>query len=179
MAIGGIDVDILKKLQRYTDYSLGKSSERIEIKYVDTTFTELAFTGYDLNNTEFLEVSFEQCDFTDVYLSGSNLSGSIFDQCIFNNNIFRKGKAEYVSFNQTDIKGIDSFRTSFYGASFKDLVIENSMMNNCLIARSFFSNVVFRNVNLTNTSFKSSEFKNVEFVECNLSGTIFENVCSI
>ena len=81
MAVGGIDVDILKELQNYMDYSLGKSSERIEIKYVNTSFKELVFTGYDLNNTEFLEVSFAQCDFTDVYLSGS-----IFNQCIFNNS---------------------------------------------------------------------------------------------
>lgn len=59
-------MDILKELQNYTDYSLGKSSERIEIKYVNTSFKELVFTGYDLNNTEFLEVSFAQCDFTDT-----------------------------------------------------------------------------------------------------------------
>ena len=123
MAIGGINVDILKELQSYTDYSLGKINERIEIKYSDMSFTELIFSWYDLNNTEFLEVSFNQCDFTNVYLSGSNLSGSIFNRCIFNNNVFRKGKAEYASFNQTDIKNIDSFRTSFYGSSFNDLVI--------------------------------------------------------
>lgn len=78
-------MDILKELQSYTEYSLGKSNRIIEIKYADTSFAELVFTGYDLNNTEFLEVAFNQCDFSDVYLSGSNLSGSVFDQYIFNN----------------------------------------------------------------------------------------------
>lgn len=179
MAIGGIDVDILKNLKSYTDYSLGKSSERIEIKYVDASFKEIVFTGYDLNNTEFLEVLFNQCDFTDAYLSGSNLSGSTFNHCIFDNNIFRKGKAEYVSFNQTNIKKIDSFRTSFYGASFNDLVIENSLMSNNFIARSSFSNVVFKNVNLADANFSNSRFSNVKFIECILSRTIFDDACGL
>lgn len=179
MAIGGMDVDISKKLQRYTDYSMGKSSEKIDIKYVDASFKEFVFTGYDLNNTEFLEVLFDQCDFTDVYLSGSNLSGSIFNHCILNNNIFRKGKADYVSLIQTNIKSMDSFRTSFYGTSFKDMCIEGTMMCNCFIVNAFFSNVVFRNVNLTNTNFKNSTFDNVKFIGCILVKTIFDDVCGL
>ena len=142
-------MNILAELQKYTDYSLGKSKEQMEIKYENTSFEKLVFTGFDLNNTEFLEVIFNNCDFTDVYLSGSNLSGS------------------------TDL---DSFRTSFYGSCFNDLIIENSIMKNCFIARANLSNIVFKNTDLTNTSFKHSMFSNVRFVDCKLDGVNFEDV---
>ena len=77
-------------------YSLRKLDEKIEIRYESTSFHDLIFTGYDLNNTEFLEVEFINCDFSQVYLSGSNLSGSTFEKCIFKDNMFKKGKAEYL-----------------------------------------------------------------------------------
>ena len=43
----------------------------------------------------------------------------------------------------TDIKNIDSFQTSFYGASFDDLVIENSLMSN-----DFLQDLPFHMLNL-------------------------------
>ena len=169
-------MNILAELQKYTDYSLGKSKEQMEIKYEDTSLEKLVFTGFDLNNTEFLEVIFNNCDFTDVYLSGSNLSGSTFEECILKRNTFRKGKAEYVTFRQTVITDLDSFRTSFYGSCFNDLIIENSIMKNCFIARANSTNIVFKNTDLTNTSFKHSKFSNVRFVDCKLDGVNFEDV---
>ena len=172
-------MDILNDLQKYTDFSSGKSKERIEIKYIESSFQNLRFTGFDLNNTEFLEVTFSGCDFTNVYLSGSNLSGSIFKKCIFKNNIFRKGKAEYVIFDQTDINNMDAFRSSFYEASFNDIVIVESQIANCFFSRSSFSNTVFKNVDLTSTNFSHAKFNNVKFVECILDKTNFENAIGL
>ena len=168
-------MDIFQKLQSYMDYSFGKTNEKVEIKYEDTFFKSVTFTGYDLNNTEFLGVVFSQCDFTDVYLSGSNLSGSTFEQCTFNNNIFRKGMAEYASFVQTDLKKIDSFRTSFYKSRFSNLLIEKSVMKNCVMADTVFSNVTFSDVDLAGSSFRRSGFANVKFVRCILNDVTFED----
>lgn len=61
-----------------------------------------------------------------------------FRQCILRNNIFRKGMAEYAFFVQTDLKKLDSFRTSFYKSSFSNLLIKESIMNNCFMANAFF-----------------------------------------
>lgn len=173
MAIGGIEMDIFEKLQKYTDYSLRRSDEKIEIQYMDTAFEGLTFTGYDLNNTRFTKVKFNECDFTDVYLSGSNLSGSTFKHCIFNNNIFRKGLAHYALFENTDLKKLDAFRTSFCDATFNNLLIEDSIIKRCLISDAAFTNVVFRKTDLSDTSFIHSKFTNVKFVECVLNNTKF------
>ena len=87
-----LKMDILSKLQKYTDYSLGISKEKLEIKYEDTRFDNLNFSDFDMNNTFFLEVEFIKCDFSGVYLSGSNLSGSVFEKCIFNKIYLEKDK---------------------------------------------------------------------------------------
>lgn len=168
-------MELLTKLQKYTDYSLGKSKEKLEIKYEDTSFDNLTFIGFDMNNTEFLEVIFTNCDFSDVYLSGSNLSGSTFEKCIFKRNMFRKGKAEYVTFNRTMINGLDSFRSSLYQSEFHDMIINDSLMKNCFIARATFSNIIFKNTDLTDANFNYSKFSNVKFINCILNGTKFEN----
>lgn len=162
-------MDILSKLQKYTDYSLGISKEKLEIKYEDTRFDNLNFLGFDLNNTFFLEVEFIKCDFSGVYLSGSNLSGSAFENCIFNKNVFRKGQADYTVFNATNISELDSLRTSFYGSDFKNLIIENSKMIRNSIFRANISNVIFKNVDLTETYFNHTKFENVKFINCILN----------
>lgn len=172
-------MELLSELQKYTDYSLGKSKERLEIRYEDTSFDDLIFTGFDMNNTEFLEVIFSNCNFSDVYLSGSNLSGSTFEKCIFKRNMFRKGKAEYVTFNQTIINGLDSFRSSLYGSEFYDMIINDSLMKDCFIARANFSNIVFKNADLTDANFNYSKFSNVKFINCILDGTKFENTVGL
>lgn len=46
-----------------------------------------------------------------------------------------------MTFDRTDIRGMDSFRTNFYETNFKDLNIENSSMRKCFAAKSSFINV--------------------------------------
>lgn len=56
----------------------GDFTNKTKIQYEDTAFNNLILTGYDLNNTQFFEVSFADCAFPDAYLSGNNFSGSTF-----------------------------------------------------------------------------------------------------
>lgn len=111
-------MDLLTKLKKYTEFSMGLSNEVCELIYQDTSFDGIVFTGYDLNNSSFLEIVFNECDFSNVYLSGASLCGSNFNRCEFSDNIFRKGKADNSRFSSTVFKNLDSFRTTFYESKF-------------------------------------------------------------
>lgn len=172
-------MDLLENLKRYTDFSKGISNEPCELLYEDICLDNIVFTNYDLNNSKFLEVQFKNCNFAEVYLSGASLCGSLFEECIFENNIFKKGMADYARFLKSDFNAIDAFRTSFYATNFEDLKIENSLFKNCHIGRAKFVNVIFENTDLSKANFNDSVFENVTFQDCYLDETQFKGLIGL
>lgn len=49
-------MDIYEKLEKYTEYSIGKSRESCELLFQEELLTGIDFSKYDLNNSFFLEV---------------------------------------------------------------------------------------------------------------------------
>ncbi|MEI4803847.1 pentapeptide repeat-containing protein [Bacillus sp. FJAT-51639] len=169
-------MDIYIQLKKYTEFSMGQSNEVCELIYQDTFINGIVFTGYDLNNSSFLEVVFNSCDFSNVYLSGASICGSTFNECIFLKNTFRKGKADYSIFNSTNLGELDSFRTSFYESQFLNVILKDSKLERCYLDESIFSNVKFENVKFLSSTFNNSTFKNVHFINCHFEDSTFQNV---
>lgn len=169
-------MDLFTKLKKYTEFSMGLSKEVCELIYQDTSFEGIVFTGYDLNNSSFLEVVFNSCDFSNVYLSGASLCGSTFNRCEFLGNIFRKGNADYSTFNSTVLKNLDSFRTTFYESQFFDVKVSNSKLELTYMDDSTFSEVEFENTEFLSSTFNNSTFKNVKFINCCFENTKFLNI---
>ncbi len=172
-------MDIYDQLKRYTDFSLGKSSVRCELVYQNIFLDNIIFTGYDLNNSNFLEVQFDHCDFSNVYLSGASLCGSTFNSCIFKQNIFRKGFCDYAKFESTTFDFLDSFRTSYYENIFVNVQVQNAKMERSYFDNSEFSNTEFTNVEFREVSFDNCKFKNVKFKKCTFVKTSFKNINDI
>lgn len=166
-------MDLITTLQKYTEYQKGVSKEVVKLLYEDTSFENIVFNGYDINYSSFLEVIFNNCDFSTVYMSGANLCGSSFNNCIFDNNIFRKGVADYVSFSKTDLKCIDAFRTSFCEAAFENLNIVEAKLIRSWFDGANFLNVKFIKTDLTEADFSNSTFRNVIFEDCYFDKTKF------
>lgn len=169
-------MDIYDQLKKYTDFSLGKSSVECELVYQDTFLNNITFTGYDLNNSKFLEVQFNHCDFSNVYLSGASLCGSTFKNCIFKQNIFRKGFCDYARFESTTFDFLDSFRTSYYEALFTNVQFQNAKMERSYFDDSEFINTEFINVEFNESSFNNCKFKSVKFSKCSFNKTSFKNI---
>lgn len=169
-------MDIYSQLKKYTDFSLGKSSVKCELLYQNISLNDITFTGYDLNNSKFLEVRFHHCDFSNVYLSGASLCGSDFINCKFKKNIFRKGFCDYTRFKSTTFDLLDSFRTSYYEALFTDIQFQNTKMERSYFDDSEFINTKFINTKLIESSFDNCKFKGVKFVNCDFYKTSFKNV---
>jgi len=172
-------MDLITNLQKYTEYSLGKTKEKCSLIYQDVTINNIDFSPYDLNNSSFLEITFNNCDFSKVYLSGASLCGSIFNQCIFLYNTFKKGNADYTEFISTEIKNMDSFRTSYNETSFQDVKIIESQLERSYFDDSKFTNVTFINTNFIECSFNNSKFDNVIFIGCHFEQTNFQNIMEV
>ncbi len=172
-------MDIYDQLKKYTDFSLGKSNVDYELVYKDILLNNVIFTGYDLNNSSFLEVQFNQCDFSNVYLSGASLCGSTFGHCIFKQNIFRKGFCDCTRFKFTTFEFLDSFRTSYYESFFSNVRFQNSRLERSYFDDSEFVNTQFKNVEFNESSFDNCKFKDVKFEKCNFNKTSFKNVKDI
>lgn len=169
-------MDLLDSLKKYTEFSMGMSNEMCELIYEDTCFEDVIFTGYDLNNSKFLEVQFNKCNFSKVYMSGASLCGSLFNKCVFEDNIFKKGMADHARFLKSDIKGMDAFRSSFYETKFEDMKISDSLIKNCHLGRAKFMNVIFENTDLSKTNFNNSVFNKVIFKNCFFADTQFKDI---
>lgn len=169
-------MDLFTKLKKYKEFSMGLSEEVCELIYEDTSFDDIVFTGYDLNNSNFLEVKFNSCDFSKVYLSGATLCGSVFDKCKFSENTFRKGNADYSIFNSTEINRFDLFRTTFYESQFNNVNVFDSKYELTYLDDSHFLEVVFKNTQFKSASFNDSTFKNVKFINCYFEKTTFQNI---
>lgn len=169
-------MDIYDQLKKYTDYSLGKSSVKCELIYEDILLNNIIFTGYDLNNSKFLEVQFKDCDFSDVYLSGAALYGSVFKNCIFKKNTFRKGFCDYASFKDTTFDFLDSFRTSYNEAQFVNVQFKNSKMERSYFDDSQFKNTEFINIEFSESSFNNCTFEGVKFKKCSFNKTSLKEI---
>lgn len=169
-------MDIYDQLKKYTDFSLGKSNIKCEILFQEFPLDNITFTGYDLNNSKFLEVKFNNCDFSNVYLSGSSLCGSDFVNCLFKNNIFKKGICDYTKFKSTKINALDSFRTTYYESLFIDVNLQKSKIESSNFDDSEFINTEFISTDFIDSSFDNCKFKGTKFINCNFNRTSFQNV---
>ena len=172
-------MDIYDQLKKYTDFSLGRSDTKCELTYQGILLDDIIFTGYDLNNSKFLEVRFNRCDFSNVYLSGASLCGSAFENCIFKQNIFRKGLCDYARFGATTFVLLDSFRTSYYETLFTNVRFQDSKMDRSYFDYSKFEDTEFINVDFNGSSFDNATFKNDKVKKCFFVKTSFKNIKNI
>ena len=172
-------MDIYTQLQKYSDYSSGKSEESCELQYENVTLDNVDFRGYDLNNSSFLEVIFNRCDFSGVYMSGAFFCGSTFNNCILSENIFRKAKASYATFEATSIDKFDVLKVEYFHSISKEMTISNSSFVRGHFYDASFEHIVFRNTTFNMSLFDKSTFTNVEFINCKFENTDFKDVIGL
>lgn len=161
-------------LAKYTAYSLGDLSKKCVLEIQNEKIENFDFSEYDLNNSFFVDVEFDSCNFKGVYLSGSFFCGSSLRDCILEDNTLRKAEWNAMTFQQTTIKRLDAFRTSFRSNTFQKCVFRDCKIGvkcsfwNSDLVDVFFDNCVFEWAFLEAVRYTKVRFRNCQFIDTEL-----------
>lgn len=166
-----------EELKAFSKYCRGESKQECKLEYEDINVENFNFTGYELNDSIFVDVRFIKCNFDSVYCSRSNFSGSELENCIFINNQLQKATWDYVIARETSFYNLKAFRTDFL-----DIILDNCKFENCCFTKCNFTRleegeikkVIFKTCSFDAVSFKACKFKDVIFEECTFKDTFFE-----
>lgn len=166
-------MDLEKQLAQYAAYSMGDLSQKCELNIQNQKIKYVDFSKYDLSNSFFVGVEFDSCNFRGVFLSGSFFGGSSFQSCMFEDNTLKKADWNGVTFQQTTIKWLDAFRTSFMRDIFRKCIFQECKIGvKCSFSHSNLEDVLFDNCSFDRVFLDKAIFTNVRFRQCRFNETV-------
>ncbi|MBV1870241.1 MAG: pentapeptide repeat-containing protein [Gammaproteobacteria bacterium] len=155
-------------------------------EYWSKTFSDIDFSGTDINEKEFDGCTFNHCNFSDVTFKRCNFVDCTFIRCNLSLVNLKYSKFSDVIFQESKLIGIDWTKvnwprvifsapikfyksilndSSFYGLPLQELVLEECKAHDVDFREGDFSHATFTYTDFTGSFFENTNLSGADFTE--------------